>query len=252
MEKIRAFIVDVDENCVKLLRHYLDTYCSFVEVVGSENTKAAAIAAIDKLQPQLLFLDIVLDEGTSFDILEEVSHKKTKIIFVTAYNNYAVKAFKYHATDYLLKPIEIEALVSAVNVTYKELEKEQFTNEAQVSMLYNSINNHVPLDFIAVPSIDKIDFIKFDEIVYFKSDGRYTEFHLTNNKTITATKNLGEYEQIIDKNIFFRTHNSYIINLKHVSNINKAAGNYCEMSNGDMLPIAKRRQDQLHRFIGLR
>ena len=94
--------------------------------------------------------------------------------------------------------------------------------------------------------------VKEEDIIYFKSESRYTNFYLNNGKRLMATKNIGDYEKILDTSVFFRIHNRYIINLRHVQNINKAAGNYCEMSNGDLLPIAKRRQDQLLRFLGLK
>ncbi|MEL6811621.1 MAG: LytTR family DNA-binding domain-containing protein [Bacteroidota bacterium] len=252
MEKIKAIIVDDEENNVKLLEHFVENYCSFVDVVRTVLTKEEAIRQIDVVEPQLIFLDIMLDSGTGFEVLEEATFKNYKVIFVTAFSDYAIKAFKYHAIDYILKPIDIEALVAAVNKAYKEIEKEQFTNEAQVTMLYNSMHNNLPLDFIAIPSLEKIEFIKFDEIIYFKSDGRYTEFYLLDGRKIVATKNLGEYESIVDGSMFFRTHKSYMVNLKHLKNINKAAGNYCEMVNGATLPIAKRRHESLQKLLGLR
>ncbi|WP_299117414.1 LytTR family DNA-binding domain-containing protein [uncultured Winogradskyella sp.] len=252
MNSINAVLVDDEVNNVNLLVHFLKTYCPYVNISGTANTKADAIKVINELQPDLLFLDIVLDQGSGFDVLESVDYNEIKVIFVTAFNEFAVKAFRYNAIDYVMKPIEIEELISAVAKAYKDIERSFYTASEQVDVLAKTIQDYDDLNIIAVPSMDKIDFINLESIIYFKSEGRYTNFYLTENKKIVATKNIGDYEKTLEDTHFFRIHNRYIVNLTHVKNINKAAGNYCEMSNGDLLPIAKRRQDQLHRFLGLK
>lgn len=253
MEKITAVIVDDEINNVDLLCHFLTKYCPLIEIVGKSTTKNEGIELVNQLKPKILFLDIMLDEGTGFDLLEDITFTETKVIFVTAFDKYAIKAFKYSAIDYLLKPIDIEELILAVNRAYADIEKDQYTETKQIQQAYKTItNNTLPLALIALPSVEKVDFIKIENIIYLKSEGRYTIFNLKDNKQIVATKNLGEYESMLDAHIFFRIHNSYIINLNEVTAINKAAGNYCEMCNGESLPIAKRRQDQLNRFLKLK
>ncbi|MFD0861660.1 LytR/AlgR family response regulator transcription factor [Sungkyunkwania multivorans] len=253
MEKIKAIVIDDEVNNVDLLVHFLEKYCPIVEIIGKATTSREGKVLIEELQPQLIFLDIMLDEGTGFELLEDVTFTKSKVIFVTAFDEFAIKAFKFSAIDYVLKPIEIEELVLAVNKAHEQIKLSLFTEKEQLNMLSNSINkNRLPLNFIAIPSVDKIDFVKTNEIVFCNSEGRYTTFHLISGKEIVATKNLGEYEQTLDKNIFFRIHNSYIVNLTHVLNINKSGGNYCELVTGESIPIAKRRQDQLHRFLKIK
>lgn len=251
MQKVSAIVVDDEINNRDLLIHFIEKYCPLVNVIASATTKAEAIELITQLKPQLLFLDIVLDQGSGFDVLEQVDYSGTKVIFVTAFNEFAVKAFRYNAVDYIMKPIQVEELVSAVNSAYKDIENDAFTEARQIGQLSQSLTND-NLNIIAVPSVNKIEFVKLEDIIYFKSESRYTNFYLNNGKRLMATKNIGDYEKILDTSVFFRIHNRYIINLRHVQNINKAAGNYCEMSNGDLLPIAKRRQDQLLRFLGLK
>jgi len=252
MNNISAVVVDDEINNNELLIHFLKQYCPYIDIVGSAITKAEAIEIINSKKPQLIFLDIILDQGTGFDVLESVDYSESKVIFVTSFNEFAVKAFRYNAIDYIMKPIEIEELISAVAKAYKDLESNFYTERQQIDLLSKTIDDYDNLNIIAVPSMDRIDFINLEDIIYFKSDGRYTNFYIKNKKNLMATKNIGDYEKTLENSHFFRIHNSYIINLMHVVNINKAAGNYCEMSNGDLLPIAKRRQDQLHRFLGLK
>lgn len=129
----------------------------------------------------------------------------------------------------------------------------QFTTIEQIANISQSYKNkQSDFNIIAIPSIDKIDFFKFDEIIYLKSDGRYTNFYLKNGKNVLATRNIGEYEKLFSENIFFRIHHSYIVNLAYVEKITKETGYYCEMVNSHNIPIAKRKQDQLLKFIGLK
>lgn len=252
MKKINAVIIDDEISNIVLLESLLKKYCPLINIVGEANTKQEAIQLINTIKPRLIFMDIILDEGTGFDVLEEANYKKSKVIFVSSHNEYAIKAFKYSAIDYVLKPIEIEDLILAVNKAYEDVENNVYTFNEQIGMINKSIDTKEPLNFIAVPSIDKIEFVKIENIIYLQSDGRYTIFFLKEGKKIVASRNLGEYENIVDKNLFFRIHNSYIVNLKHVVSINKRDGAYCEMINRISLPIAKRRQDSLNRFLKIK
>lgn len=253
MNKVTAIVIDDEINNLDLLVHFINQYCPQLNIIGKAITKNEGVALINKLKPQLLFLDIMLDEGTGFDLLEEATFTETKVIFVTAFDEFAIKAFKYNAVDYLLKPIEIDELIVAVNKACLAIANNKFTEAQQIQNLYRTVtNNNLPINLIAIPSTEKIDFVKVDDIIYIKSEGRYSIFNLTNNKQIVATKNLGEYETMLDANTFFRIHNSYLINLTKVTSINKAGGNYCVMENSEQLPIAKRRQDRLHRFLKIK
>ena len=140
-----------------------------------------------------------------------------------------------------------------MNKAYKEIEQDIYTEKIQLQQSYKSLTNNVlPQHLIAVPSAKKIDFIKVEDIIYLKSEGRYTMFQLKDNKQLVATKNLGEYENLLDASIFFRVHHSYVVNLTQVTSINKTDGNYCEMVNKETVPIAKRRQEQLNKFLKIR
>lgn len=252
MEKVNAIIIDDERANISLLAHFLEKYCIMVNVIGEATTMDEAVALIDKTKPDLVFLDIMLEDHTGFEVLDKTTFKDLKIIFVTAHNEYAIKAFKYSTIGYILKPIEIEELVLAVNVAVKDINNAVYTEKEHLKHLNGAMNQDIPLGFIAVPSIDKIEFILVDDIVYLKSEGRYTFFYLTDGSKVVASRNLGDFEDVIDKLQFFRIHNSYIVNLKHVVSINKADGSYCEMITKVSLPIAKRRQDELNRFLKIK
>ncbi|WP_034061495.1 LytR/AlgR family response regulator transcription factor [Lacinutrix jangbogonensis] len=252
-KNIKAFIVEDEERSSNLLLFYLQKHCPQIEIIGNAFTYDDAVLQLNSLKPELIFMDIILDKGTGFDVLEMVELTNTKIIFITALSEYAIKAFKYNAIDYILKPYDPKEIVLAVQKAVIELERESFTNSRQIETVNSSMNTtEKNFDFIAVPSMNEIDFVKLIDIVYLKSDGRYTVFHLSNDTEIVSSKNIGMYEDILDSNLFFRIHNSYIINLSKVKKINKSGGNYCEMSNGKSLPIAKRRQEVLYKIIYLK
>ena len=250
MEKLRAILIDDEKNNLDLLSHFVKKYCLDVEVISECLTYRDALVQIDELKPDLLFLDIVLDENTAFDLLKEVKFKKYKIIFTTAYDEYAIKAFKFNTADYLLKPILIDDLITAVGKIHKGWKTCEYLDASQISNLSNSVLGKHPMNFLTISGSGRIDFIDPKEIIYMQSNGRYTEFILSNNKRkIMASKSLGEFEGVLNSTLFFRIHNTYIVNLSHLLNINKKSGNYCEMSNGDALPISRRRYEGLMKYL---
>ncbi|MCB0753431.1 MAG: response regulator transcription factor [Ignavibacteriae bacterium] len=247
--EISAVIVDDEIENIKLLRILLGKYCPFVKTIGEALTSNEAVSLINKFKPALVFMDVELDKDTGFDVLEQIDDVDIKVIIVTAHNQYAIDAFKHSSIDYITKPIGVEQLIIAVNKARNDIEKDRFTHLFKSGKLLKGLKQSNDRDFVAIPSVNKVEFVKLENIIYLKSDGRYTVFNLTSGKKIIASKNLGEYEAILDANKFFRIHNSYIVNLNHVEKINKEAGNYCDMTNRDSLPIAKRRQESLSKFL---
>jgi len=248
MNTIKTIIVEDELNNAKLLEHFIIKYCPEIELIDSCKTKKAAVKSIRKHNPELLFLDIILENQTAFDVLNEVDFSKFNIIFITAFDEYALKAFQYNAADYLLKPIQIDELIAAVKRVQLRNEKKEFISSNQVNVLSDSLKLS-PLKFITISNIDKVNFVKNEEILYCKSTGRYTEFYLTDKRKLVASKSLGEYEHQFDPKSFFRIHRSFIVNLNYITNINKKAGNYCELTNGQSLPISRRRMDSLIQFL---
>ncbi len=247
---ITAIIVDDELYNLELLEHFVTKYCPQIKILDRVSTKEKGVQLINELQPQLVFLDIVLDTGTGFDLLEEISFRKTHVIFVTSYEEFALKALKFNAVDYILKPVDIEELIVAVNKAHKSILNERYLDERQIHMLSKSIcENRLPNEFLTVSSLKKIDFIRSEDVMYLESEGKYTVLYLNNGEQMVSTKSLGYYEEVVDPSLFFRIHKSYLVNLKYVTSINKEAGFYCEIANHKPLPIAKRRLQKLQEFL---
>lgn len=272
MDKIKTFIVDDEINNIKILEHFIKAYCPSIEIVGTSTTSTEAISLIDKLKPELIFLDIILNKSTGFDVLEEITFNKSIIIFVTAFNKYAIKAFKYNAIDYLLKPINISELICAVNRVQENIINNNYLNKEQIKILAEDLYSNIKTptkdneitglatnivrdkysDIIAIPSLKKIDLVSIATIEYIEADGKYTIFHIENEKKIIASRNLGEYLKILNPNLFFRIHHKYAVNLNKIVNIYKSDGNYCVLSNGINIPIAKRKLELFNKFLKLK
>ena len=253
MEKITAIAIDDEQHNIDVLTQLLTTYCSsLITLEGSATSVDEGVKLINNVQPQLLFLDVVLKDRTSFDVLEQIKPYNYKVVFITAHDKYAIKAIKHNALDYVLKPITVEDLMIAVNKAFDDINGDNFTNSMQIEEVSKTLIDHSQtIDLLAIPSLNTVDFFKIEDIIYCRSEGRYTTFFMKSGKTIMASKNIGEYEDTLEDR-FFRIHNRYIVNLFHVVNISKSDGNYCLMSNGDTIPIAKRRQEQLFRFMKLK
>ena len=246
----KTVLVEDEKNNLDLLNHFIKKYCKNIDVVASCSNYDQALSVLKAEEPDLVFLDIVLDRDTSFDLLQELGNPDFQIIFTTAYDEYAIRAFKYNTIDYLLKPIIIEELVAAVNKVAEKINENKTLDMGSIKNISQSFNTKHPANFIMISGMDRIDFIHPDEVVYLKSTGRYTEFYLKDKKRkITSSKPIGEYENILDQDVFYRIHNSFLINLAQLININKRAGNYCEMSNGDSLPLSRRRYEGLMGYM---
>jgi len=241
-----AIIVDDEQKNIDLLFHFIQKYVPEVRVLDRCLTYEDALHSITHIQPQLVFLDILLDDKNAFDLLKEVGHLDFQIIFTTAYDEYAIKAFQYNTVDYLLKPIIIEDLRKTIDrVIEKRNAKVEFGPE-QLHNLSQSLLGRHPSNLILISGMDRVNLLDPNEVIYCKSSGRYTEFYMKDKKyPITSSKTLGQYEKTLDPIYFYRIHNTFIVNLLHLDNINKKAGNYCEMSNGDSLPISRRRYEAL-------
>lgn len=247
MKFYNAIIVEDEESNLQLLKHFILKFCLNINIVGEAKNIEDGIKTINETKPDILFMDICLNNDLVFTILDSVDFSEIEIIFITAHNEFAINAFKYNVIDYILKPISIEELVLATNKAIKRIEERIFfENQFKKNI---SLENNKSSKYLSISSLDKVDVIKKDEIIFCKSDGRYTTFYLKNNKEIVACKNLGEYELMLGKENFFRVHNSYIVNLDFIVNISKKEGFYCIMSNNALIPVSKRRQESLKNFL---
>lgn len=253
MSKITAVIVDDEVKNNELLNIYLKKYCPIIDVIALSTSVQEAIPLINDLQPKLIFLDIVMQDGTGFDVIEAIEYEDYSAVFITAFQEYAVTAFKFNAIDFLLKPIEPKDLMATVKIVEENLKNKLYTTNLQIESTKTSIEAKTSdYNFIAIPSTKKIDFIKIDDILYFESDGRYTIINLIDKKTFFVSKNIGEYDKILAPKFFFRIHKKYLINLKYIININNSDGSNCQLLGGLILPVAKRRKEDLVSFLNIR
>ena len=245
MERITTIIVDDEERSRSSLSNLLNKYCKEVEVLAEAATIEEAVSLIEACRPELLMLDIRLKEGTSFEILRRLSHSDYYVIFTTAYDEYAIKAFKFSAIDYLLKPIDLEELIAAISKVKKIIRSSQKTSSELINQLL-TFNLNDPN--ITVPTANTLEFVRIRQIQWLKSEGAYTEIHLRDNSMILSSKNLGYFENILREVGFFRTHHSHMVNLNAVKRYVKKDGGYVELHDKTVIPISRRRKDQFMQF----
>ncbi len=241
---MKTYLLDDESNCTDVLQVLLEKYCPDVQVTGIFNDPEAALEAILRERPALLFLDIEMPMLNGFDLLRKCEPLDFKVIFTTAYDQYAVKAFKFNALDYLLKPVDKDELVAAVS----KAKLKESPSTAQLSSVQYLKSNPTP-ERIALPVGQELLLVEVADIQYFESEGSYVSVFLKDqNKPVVLSKSLREFEEVLNSPNFFRAHNSYLINLKHVKKIVRTDGGEIVMGNGRSLPVARTKKPEL---IGL-
>ena len=243
MKYLQTIIVEDEPQNLALIERFLQSYCPTVQVIATCGSYAQAKATLGSTPADLLFLDVELDTGTTLDLLQEIDIGRTQIIFITAHQEYATQVFQFQTTDYLLKPLQIDELIAAVHRATLRIEKEEFLQPQQLAALQQKETppTDKAFDFIPIPNMDKVNFVKIKEVLYCKSSGRYTEFHLTEKRQMIASKPMGHYEKQLVAKHFYRVHNSYLVNLSYLSGITRKGGAYCELHTGLLIPISRRR-----------
>lgn len=239
---MKAIIVDDEPKSSETLKTLLHDFCKNVEVVAACQTIAEAAAAIAKHTPDVVFLDINLRGENGFDLLNKISSIDFEIVFATAYSEYAIKAFKFSAIDYLLKPIDIEELRN----TIAKIERKQLRHQTEKykQLLENLKPTNEKNYKLALPSVKGLTFVKTDEIVYCEADSNYTTFYLSNGEKIIVSQTLKEYDEMLTPHRFFRIHHSYLVNMNAITHYLKGDGGQVVMSNGTTLDVAKRRKEE--------
>lgn len=243
---ITTVIIDDEKRSISVLQTLLTDYCPEVSIVGTSDDALKGVELIRQKQPDLVFLDIRMPGINAFELLDHFNDPQFRIVFTTAYDNHAVKAIKYAALDYLLKPIGIEDLKGAISRFNQQLQKPG--NRLHV-LAENERNPLKKYSKIAIPSVHGYDFLDTADIVWINASDAYSVFHLTNGSTITASSNLKKYEELLDNTTFLRIHHSHIININHVKKYIRAKNAYVIMLDGTELEISQRRKDVMSGFI---
>jgi two-component system LytT family response regulator len=236
------------------MKSLLNRYAPEIKILGEADSVKTGIKAIDSLKPQVVFLDIQLTDGTGFDILEKLAQKNGKssshIVFVTAHEEYAIKAFRFSALDFLLKPVDPEELEKVIEKIKNALEKND--NYAHIDLLLENIRKKVDnFKRIALSTADGIHLLEVSDIIRCESEDNYTKFYVKNGKPILISKTLKEYEELLGEHGFERIHQSHLINLSCLKSYIKKDGGYVIMADNSKLPISQRKKERLQELLKL-
>jgi len=249
---ITALLIDDDKHLRKGMKSLLERYASEIMIIGEAESVKTGIVALEKYKPQVVFLDIHLSDGTGFDILEEFAKKNGKmashIVFITAHEQYALKAFKFSALDFLLKPVDPEELQKTITKIKQTLEKHN--SFEHIDLLLENIRKKVDhFKRIALSTAEGIHLFEISDIIRCESQDNYTRFYIKNHKPLLISKTLKEYEELLVEHGFERIHQSHLINLAFLKSYIKNDGGYVVMADNTNLPISQRKKERLQELI---
>ncbi|MEL6672377.1 MAG: LytTR family DNA-binding domain-containing protein [Bacteroidota bacterium] len=243
---MKAIIIDDVPQARKSLKADLDTYCPDIEVIGEADGVVSGAKLLREKKPDVLFLDIHLNDGTGFDILEILGGVDYGVIFTTASDEHAIRAFRFSAIDYLLKPVDPDELVEAVAKAKQSIGTEQ----AQVETLLETVKKKdQPLTRLALNTLEKIHVVQLPDIVRLESSANYTIFHFKDKRQLLVTKTLKEYDQLLNNYGFIRVHQSHLINRQMIKEFVKIDGGYLVMTDGTEVPVSSRKRASVMQMI---
>jgi two-component system, LytTR family, response regulator len=243
LKNIKTILVDDEANNLQFLQSLLKDNCPSLQVLETANTAADGLLMIKELHPQLVFMDVDMPGMTGFEVLKKLEPLSFEVIFVTAYNQYAMEAFEYNAVAYITKPIVTEKLVAAVEKAIIKIEEKKYAEH--IFSLLENVQQKNEHDKIALPTLQGLQFVKLSQICYVESSGNYSNFLLADNSKIMVSRQLGEYEKLLPADNFVRIHDKHIINLTCIKEYIKGSGGEVILESGARLTVAARRKDEL-------
>lgn len=239
----RTLIIDDETHVRETLTSLLQDYCPQVKIVGEANSVASGIKAIREKSPELVLLDIKMDDGTGFDLLEHFDNITFKIIFITAYEQHALEAFKFSAVDYILKPVNPDKLADAVKRAEKLVQ--QTFNTQLGALRENLAPESKKSKKIVLKTLDNIYLLNTNDIIQCEADSSYTVVETIEDEKIVVSKVLKEYDELLSGYGFFRVHRSHLVNLQHIKRFEKQEGGYVVMTNNNKIPVSSRSRERL-------
>jgi two-component system LytT family response regulator len=243
---IKAIIIDDIEQARITLKKDLQVYAKDVTVIGEANGVVEGAKLLRSMQPDVVFLDIQMQDGSGFDLLDILKDIPFKIIFITASDAHAIKAFRYAAIDYLLKPVDPDELITSL----ARFREEKFNENDKYRLLNDSLkNSQRPHERLALHTQDKIHIVNINDIIRCESSINYTEFHFSNGKKLLVTKTLKDFEDLLSDQGFYRVHQSHLVNTKYIKEFIKTDGGYLLMTDGCNVPVSSRKRPEVIRML---
>lgn len=244
---MKALIIEDEARARKSLSDLLRLSQHRVEVIAEAEDVKSGLAAIRKYEPELVFLDINLPDGSGFDILRKLENINFKIIFVTAYEEFAIQAFQFSAVDYLLKPVDPAKLTEALDRAWQLIDRENIS--LKINALFANLDNKTGNKKLVLKTAENIYLVNTSDIIRCESDGSYTRFYLADRKKIMVSKNIKEFEDMLNGLGFFRIHQSHLISLKYIDHYSKGEGGSVIMKDNSELPVARRKKESFLKLL---
>ena len=245
---LRSIIVDDELKSRESLKMMISTFCQDIEVLETCQNVSEALVAIAKFRPDIVFLDIQMQGETGFDLLTQLRSIDFEVIFTTAHSEYAIKAIRYSAIDYLLKPIDVTDLQNAVA---RVQNKQSGSVVERMQQLLQNIKSSGPDNYkLALPTAEGLTFIKINDVMYLKASGNYTEIFMREGEKHLVSRHLKEYDDLLSGQNFFRIHHSTLINVKFIKSYVRGDGGYVVMSDSSSLDVSRRKKDAFLEHIG--
>ncbi|MBN9383343.1 MAG: response regulator transcription factor [Chitinophagaceae bacterium] len=245
---ITAIIIDDEAKGRMALGQKLKAYCPDVRVEGEAEDGEEGLKLIEELQPDVVFLDIEMPRLNGFDMLLKLQRKDFHLIFTTAYDHYAIKAIRFAAFDYLLKPVDIEELKAAVEKIIQN--GQQPNNGRRLETLAHNLQT--ALNKIAISTLEGLLFFDINDIIHIEAQSNYTVFSFSNRPRLTVSKTLKEFEDLLPSEQFFRTHHSHIINLQYIKRYIKGDGGQIELNNGELVDVSRKKKEEFLKLLGMK
>jgi two-component system LytT family response regulator len=245
---MNVLIIDNDHKIREGLKEMLEQYCSGIQSISEAHSVETGLLSIQQLHPHLVYLDVEMDDGTGFDLIKKLGNYQFQLVFITAYNKYAVDAFRLSAIDFLQKPIDPQELAESVEKAQNSIRNSNLQNQLQV--LYDSMNAiRTNEKKIVLKDNEAIHFVRVQDIIRCEADGAYTKFYIAHSTPILISKSLKEYDELLSPFGFIRCHHSHLVNIAKILKFDKTDGGSLILDNKDLIPVSQRKKDQVLDYL---